>query len=429
MPRFPRVVILLVAVIVAVTVAASAAIAFPDRATFQGKGNFKGHSFAKLKDIKGHWAEQDVLEIAAQGIIRGYPDLTFQPNKPVTHAEAIVMLANTLGLEKETPRAARQQLAARLRYRVPAWAESAVAAAVYAGILTEADLAQFRPNQPAKRYEIAVYLVRALKIRLEEQSQVELQFVDEDAIPVWARVYVGLANRERLMLGEHVGQAGFRFQPQRPVKRAEMAALLLRIQEYLQDKLSEIVKEMRLVGTVTAVGEGTLTVKKADGTTVTVAVYEDTLIYLGRERIALEDIDIGATVRVIVADGKALFIRVCPDEACEPVREQDREREQERDRTGQPGREDKEEVEENYEEVTGTITAIVTVDGKTTLKVLSGNRVLDLEVAADAGVEVHNRPATVADLRTGQKVHLEVKNGVVTEIEVVGNGNARGKKD
>lgn len=334
-----------IAAVLALTVAASAALAFPGgRGVPRDNGNAKRQELVQLKDIQGHWAEPDIAEMAAQRIIRGYPGGVFQPNKPVTHAEAIVMLAHALNLNQQADMGSA-------RHKIPGWAQEAVAKAVYAGILTQADLTSFRPNQPARRYEIAVYVIRALRalqIRLEEENRVQLEFVDKDAIPVAARVYVALADRERLMVGEPAGQAGYKFQPHRPVTRAEMAALMVRIQNYLENALKDRhanPEVTRVAGTVAAVYldsndkasyQGSLSIEKADGTTVTAAVYDSTYVYHGRKRINLEDVRVGDTVRAILSDGVALFIRVCSEEECAQtqVRLQERSRIREQDHTG-----------------------------------------------------------------------------------------------
>ncbi len=52
-------------------------------------------------DIAGHWGEAAILDAAAAGWAHGYPDRTFQPNRAVTRAEFAVMLAQVLGLEGE----------------------------------------------------------------------------------------------------------------------------------------------------------------------------------------------------------------------------------------------------------------------------------------------------------------------------------------
>ena len=42
---------------------------------------------AAFSDTEGHWAEASIQKWADKGVISGYPDGTFQPEKPVTRAE------------------------------------------------------------------------------------------------------------------------------------------------------------------------------------------------------------------------------------------------------------------------------------------------------------------------------------------------------
>lgn len=43
-------------------------------------------------DITGHWAENAIRRAISRGLIQGYPDGSFQPDKPVTRAELAVIL-------------------------------------------------------------------------------------------------------------------------------------------------------------------------------------------------------------------------------------------------------------------------------------------------------------------------------------------------
>ena len=38
-------------------------------------------------DIKGHWAEETISTMLGSGIVGGYPDGTFKPNRSITRAE------------------------------------------------------------------------------------------------------------------------------------------------------------------------------------------------------------------------------------------------------------------------------------------------------------------------------------------------------
>ena len=45
-----------------------------------------------VDDITGHWAEGDIRWCIDHGLMQGYPDGSFQPDKPVTRAELAVIL-------------------------------------------------------------------------------------------------------------------------------------------------------------------------------------------------------------------------------------------------------------------------------------------------------------------------------------------------
>lgn len=45
-----------------------------------------------VDDVTGHWAELAIRRAISRGLLRGYPDGSFQPDKPVTRAELAVIL-------------------------------------------------------------------------------------------------------------------------------------------------------------------------------------------------------------------------------------------------------------------------------------------------------------------------------------------------
>ncbi|MEN8907845.1 MAG: S-layer homology domain-containing protein [Clostridiales bacterium] len=54
-----------------------------------------------LKDVKGHWGEKFINELNLQGVIKGFPNGYFYPEKFVTKAEFAVLLCKGLLLEKQ----------------------------------------------------------------------------------------------------------------------------------------------------------------------------------------------------------------------------------------------------------------------------------------------------------------------------------------
>ncbi|PZD94593.1 hypothetical protein DNH61_16635 [Paenibacillus sambharensis] len=58
-------------------------------------------------DISRHWAGESVHAMASLGLIGGYPDQTFRPDRPVNRAEFAVMLTRVIRSEREKAIAAR----------------------------------------------------------------------------------------------------------------------------------------------------------------------------------------------------------------------------------------------------------------------------------------------------------------------------------
>ena len=57
---------------------------------------------APFSDIRGHWAEEEINEAAELGWVRGLPDGTFQPERPITRAEAMALVNRVLNRMPET---------------------------------------------------------------------------------------------------------------------------------------------------------------------------------------------------------------------------------------------------------------------------------------------------------------------------------------
>jgi hypothetical protein len=62
-----------------------------------GYGNLVAGANSSFADTQGHWANGYVAIAAGTGLVVGYPDGTFQPDKTVTYDEALTMVVRALG--------------------------------------------------------------------------------------------------------------------------------------------------------------------------------------------------------------------------------------------------------------------------------------------------------------------------------------------
>ena len=65
---------------------------YPSQIVAVCRPQYKPEEPEKTDDITGHWAEKAIRRCIERGLMKGYPDGSFQPDKPVTRAELAVIL-------------------------------------------------------------------------------------------------------------------------------------------------------------------------------------------------------------------------------------------------------------------------------------------------------------------------------------------------
>ncbi|MFD2168745.1 glycosyl hydrolase family 18 protein [Tumebacillus lipolyticus] len=173
-----------------------------------------------FEDTENHWAGNDILAMLDKGWMVGTAPLKFSPEKPLTRAQAAVILVKALGLE--------EQSAPSAGFRdVPAnhWAKRHIDIAKQAGFISGLEYNLFAPEQNVSRQEMASMLARLLKI--ETQPSVGAPFVD--VTDGWSFEAILAMKQEGILSGYEGGY----FRPLAGTTRAEMASLMNRIAERL----------------------------------------------------------------------------------------------------------------------------------------------------------------------------------------------------
>ncbi len=176
-----------------------------------------------ITDIDKHWGYRYIDRLVGMGIISGYEDGTFRPEKTISRAEFAAIIAKARGLTLDSQAALTFSDAAA----VPEWARPAIAAAVKAGVISGYEDNTFRPERQITRTELATMIVRAMKI--SPAASPELTFSDAGDIPVWARGYVATAVEQGII----AGRSGNNFGAQDNATRAEAATMVIKMLEAL----------------------------------------------------------------------------------------------------------------------------------------------------------------------------------------------------
>jgi hypothetical protein len=148
------------------------------------------------------------------GLIGGYADGTFRPEKPVTKAEFISFLNRAFGYTEESAVAFSD-------VRSTDWFAGEVARAVKAGYVSGYPDGTFRPDAPVSRLEAAMLLHRALHLYRTVLDEATGTLTDISVLTTDEKAAVNALAAKKLMVG-----SGGLFSPSRVISRAETIAIL-----------------------------------------------------------------------------------------------------------------------------------------------------------------------------------------------------------
>lgn len=178
-----------------------------------------------FSDIAGHWAEDAIRYVSAEGIMNGAGNGKFEPNTTMTRAMFVQTIYNAESrLTNEEPKSSSSTFE-----DVPtnAWYAEAVNWAVEQGIVKGIGNNSFAPLQEVNREQLAVMLANYCKLKgfeLPESGDVK-KFVDEDAISPWALDAVLLMQKAGIINGK----SNQSFDPKGKATRAEVAVVFEKI--------------------------------------------------------------------------------------------------------------------------------------------------------------------------------------------------------
>ncbi|GJM77606.1 hypothetical protein HMSSN139_01020 [Paenibacillus sp. HMSSN-139] len=111
----------------------------------------------------GSWYEEAVKIATSRGLISGYSDGIFAPDRPITRGEMAVVLAKALEALGQSAGAAGSLNGFADQARIPAWASEAVVKVTGLGIMKGKAGNRFEAELPTTRAEAAVVVYRIFK--------------------------------------------------------------------------------------------------------------------------------------------------------------------------------------------------------------------------------------------------------------------------
>lgn len=172
-----------------------------------------------FSDTQGHWAEELIKKQYEKGMLSGYPDGTFKPDKQIKRAELITLINRYFGLKEKS----------NSNYKDVsngAWYVGETAKAKYYGYLEEL---QARAEEPATREDVVIMLNLILDIEEQPAKEEEKEFSDLKN----ADKNISKTINKFSELGYIYGYDDGSFRPENTITRAEIITMTENVLGYI----------------------------------------------------------------------------------------------------------------------------------------------------------------------------------------------------
>lgn len=183
----------------------------------------KAAATVSFSDVSASYAKKEIEALASKGILSGYEDGTFGPQKPMTRAEFAKVLALSANLGQE-PQAAE----GFKDVPADAWYKGYVGALVKSGITEGTTNDSFSPAGLVSREQLAVFFVRAMELgnnAAKAKGTAVKSIADMSKVSDWAKESVQLAYDIGFVQGSEGADGTNLFLPEQNAERQALARL------------------------------------------------------------------------------------------------------------------------------------------------------------------------------------------------------------
>ncbi|MGI8315791.1 S-layer homology domain-containing protein [Halobacillus mangrovi] len=184
-------------------------------------------------DITGHFFEEEMRELIETGILKGYGDDTYLPEKPVNRAEFTAFLVRALELEMK---AAADYSVAQVS-ESPSFSDVSPEDWFYPSVITASTQSlvngypdgSFKPKNEITREEMAVMIMRAADLKGVVSEKDPLQFEDNDEILDIYRESVQRLINLGILTGKVDSEGNKFFDPKASTTRGQTSGVISRL--------------------------------------------------------------------------------------------------------------------------------------------------------------------------------------------------------
>ncbi|MFJ8236312.1 S-layer homology domain-containing protein [Ureibacillus sp. NPDC094379] len=177
------------------------------------------YDYRGFRDVRGHWAENQIMFLAEKGWISGYSDGTYKPNNSLTRAQAATIISNYLALTPTNEKISFSDVDHGF------WAFVPISLVAQHKIMNGVGDGRFSPNTILTRAQMAQIFYSAGFYSKSVNNPMN-SFIDVDK-NFWAYIAIETMKQEGIMAGYPDG----RFGPNDFTTRAQMAAIIYKLHE------------------------------------------------------------------------------------------------------------------------------------------------------------------------------------------------------
>lgn len=257
------------------------------------------------------WAAEQIKEMTDLGIIKGYTDGTFKPDRSISKIEALILFSRVAGFSNEAYAEIADFAYEKYQYLLEEVEldsydsfKKEIAFLIYKGVIAEDEVVEYLEDEQYldefPRKDAAILLSNLMDAEIKNTDAQELDFADNADIKDSDAGYIAYVVENGFMNGVAKDDGTIVFDAEAPLSRAQVCVLLYRIMTNLDMSV-----EAGVVFSVDTDG-GVIDFENAAGDDKSYIVPDDTKIIIDGSEGKLEEILENSSI-VVVRHGKNIY--------------------------------------------------------------------------------------------------------------------------
>lgn len=206
---------------------------------------FGANDFPDVLSPDHDWAAEQIHEMTKLGIIKGYTDGTFKPDKAISKIEALLLFSRVAGYSDDAYGAIADFANDKYEYMLDEIdlgvydsLKAELAFLLYKGIMDDEELGEYLADDAYldefPRQDAAMLISNLMEAEVKAVSPSSLDFADADEISKDAAGYIAYVVENGYMNGVQLPDGSVVFDAEKALSRAQVCVLLYRILDKLQ---------------------------------------------------------------------------------------------------------------------------------------------------------------------------------------------------